>query len=77
MEELIQILRDLHPDVEFETCENLVDGGILDSFDIVTVISEISDTFDVVISANEIVPENFNSVKALYNLIRTKLEDEE
>lgn len=77
MEELLEILRDLHPDVDFETCNDLVDAGILDSFDIVTVISEISDTFDVVISADEIVPENFNSAKALFNLIQTKLEDED
>ena len=69
MDELLEILRDLHPDVDFEHCDDLVDGGILDSFDIVTLITEINDTFDVAISANEIVPENFNSAEALYELI--------
>lgn len=76
MEELLKILSELHPDVDFETQENLIDDMILDSFDIVTLISEISENFDVTISAEHIVPENFNSAKALYALIQ-KLEDEE
>lgn len=76
MEELIKILKDLHPDVDFETCTTLIDDKILDSFDIVTVISEISEEFDVVIPAEEIVPENFNSAQALYALIK-KIEDED
>lgn len=76
MEELLDILSELHPDVDFETQENLIDDMILDSFDIVTLISEISEKFDVTISAEHIIPENFNSAKALYALI-LKLEDEE
>lgn len=76
MEELIEILTELHPDVDFETAENLVDGKILDSFDIVTLIAEIGDKFDVVVSAEYILPENFNSAKAIWALIE-KLEDEE
>lgn len=76
MEELLNVLSELHPDVDFETQENLIDDMILDSFDIVTLISEISENFDVTISAEHIIPENFNSAKALYALIQ-KLEDEE
>ena len=76
MGELIEILSSLHPDVNFENCKNLVDGKILDSFDIITIISEVAETFDVTISAKYIVPENFNSAEALYALIQ-KLEDEE
>lgn len=76
MEELLEILSDLHPDVDFETTENLVDGKIIDSFDIVSIISEVADAFDVVISAEHIVPENFNSAKAIWALIQ-KLEDED
>lgn len=76
MEELLNILSELHPDIDFETQENLIDDMILDSFDIVTLISEIGENFDVNISAEHIVPENFNSAKALYALIQ-KLEDEE
>lgn len=75
MEELINILSDLHPDVDFETEDKLIDDMILDSFDIVTLISEISNHFDVMIAAEHIIPENFNSAKALYALIE-RLEEE-
>ena len=76
MEELLEILSDLHPEVDFETCESLIDDKILDSFDIVSIISEINDQFDITISAEKITPDNFNSAKAIYALIR-ELEDEE
>ena len=76
MNELLEILNDLHPEVDFETCESLIDDKILDSFDIIAIISEINEEFDVTISAEYIVPENFNSAKALYALIQ-KLEDED
>ncbi len=75
MNDLLEILRGLHPDVDFETEEHLIDNMILDSFDIVTLISEISDTFDITISAEQIIPENFNSAQALYALIQ-ELEEE-
>ena len=76
MDEILAILQDLHPDVDFETCDTLIDDGILDSFDIVTIIAEISDAFDVKIGAEQIVPENFNSAEALWDLVRL-LEDED
>ena len=75
MEPLMEILENLHPEIDFDTCDNLIDGGLIDSFDIVTIISEINEEYDVVIPAEEIVPENFNSAKALYSLIQ-RLEDE-
>ena len=69
MEKLIEILQNLHPDIDFETYEGLVDYGILDSLDIVTLITDINDAFDVSIPAEEILPENFNSAEALWDLI--------
>ena len=75
MNELIEILENLHPEVDFETCTTLIDDKILDSGDIISVISEINEEFDVVIPAEEIIPENFNSAQALYELI-TRLADE-
>ena len=75
MNELIEILANLHPEVDFDTCTTLIDDKILDSFDIISVISEINEEFDVVIPAEEIVPENFNSAQALYDLV-TRLSDE-
>ena len=75
MDELLEILRDMHPDVDFENEEHLIDNGILDSLDIVSLISEISEVFDVTITAKDIVPENFNSAQALCALIQ-RLEEE-
>ncbi len=69
MEQLIEIMQNLHPDIDFETYDGLVDDGILDSLDIVTLITDINDAFDVSIPAEEILPENFNSAKALWELI--------
>lgn len=75
MEELMEILQDLHPDIDFETEEHLVDDKILDSFDIVSLIAEINESFDIAVTAKDILPENFNSAKALYALIQ-RLEEE-
>ena len=69
MDQLIEILNSLHPDVDFATTTDLVDEGILDSLDIVTLVTEIDAAFDVTIPAEEIVPENFNSAEALMALI--------
>ncbi len=69
MEKLLEILTDLHPDVDFDTEERLIDDGILDSFDIVTLIAEIDDVFDVAVPAEQLVPENFNSAKSIYALL--------
>ena len=74
-ETIIGILQDLHEDVDFENETRLIDGKILDSFDIVTLISELSNEFDVTIPADKIVPENFNSADALAEMI-AELEDE-
>lgn len=76
MERLLNILSNMHPDVDFEVQENLIKEGILDSFDIVTLVTEITEEFDVMIRAGDITPENFNSAKALYALIQ-RLEEEE
>jgi acyl carrier protein len=75
MNELIDILRDLHDDVDFETETGLVENGILNSLDIVTLITEINDRFDVMIPAEEIMPENFDSAEALWALI-TRLDED-
>lgn len=75
MEQLLEILNELHPDVDFETADDLIDGKILDSFDIVTLVAEIDSEFDVAIPAEELVPENFNSAEALYELIMRLSEE--
>jgi D-alanine--poly(phosphoribitol) ligase subunit 2 len=76
MEALMNILKDLHPDVDFETNDKLIDNKILDSFDIVTIIAEVDNAYDVAIPAEEIVPENFNSAESLYALIKRLSEED-
>lgn len=73
---LLEILEEMHPDEDFENCDTLVDSKVLDSFDIITLISEINEEFDVVISADKIVPENFNSVDALCELIHELMDED-
>ena len=70
MDRLIHILTELNPDIDFEIEGALIDGGILDSFDIVTLVAEIDDVFGIQIPAEELTPENFNSAKALYVLVQ-------
>lgn len=75
MDELLEILEGINPDIDFETCDTLVDDGILASLDIVSVIAELSDAFDITIPARDIVPENFNSAEAMYAMVQRLLDD--
>ena len=76
MDTLIEILEDIQPGVDYETCEDLVDGHHLDSLMILSLIAEIEDEFDVVIPTVEIIPQNFNSAKRLWKLIE-RLQEED
>ena len=76
MEELLEILKNIRPNVDFEHCEDLINSGTLDSMDMVMIMTQIMQNFDLSIPPEEMVPENFNSAKAMYRLIQ-KLEDEE
>lgn len=76
MEALLEILQDLHPDVDFDTCDSLIDDKILDSFDIVSLVTDISEEYDITVPVEEIIPNNFNSAKALWALIERLIEDD-
>lgn len=76
MEELLEILQDINPDIDYEIEDNLIDGKVLDSFSIITLIDQICDEFDIEISPKYLVPENFNSAEAMWNLIQM-IQDEE
>ena len=76
MEELLEILKNVRSNVDFEHCEDLINSGTLDSMDMVMIMTQIMQKFDLSIPPEEMVPENFNSAKAMYRLIQ-KLEDEE
>ena len=70
MEKLLEILKSIRPDVDFANETALIDDGILDSFDVVSIISELDDAFDVQIRINELDPENFNSAEAIWKLVQ-------
>jgi acyl carrier protein len=70
IDKLLAILNDLHPDIDFAAHTALIGEGVLDSFDIVTVVADVDDAYGVSIPAEEILPENFNSAQALFALIQ-------
>lgn len=75
MEALLEILSELRPDVDFENETALITDGVLDSFDIVALVAELNDAFDIEIKPNNLVPENFNSVNAMMALIEQLQDD--
>ncbi len=76
MEKLMEILKGIRPDVDFENETSLIDDGILDSFDVVSIISELDNEFGVQVRITELDPENFNSAEAIWNLVQELKEKE-
>ena len=76
MNELIEILEELQPEVDYETCTDLIDGHRLDSLSILALIAELEDAFDITIPAVEIIPSNFNSAQAIWAMVTRLQEDE-
>ena len=75
MEELLELLKKIKPEVEFEGNEHLIDNEELDSLSIVEIVAAIDDKFDVEIGVKDIIPENFNSVEAMWALIQKLLDE--
>lgn len=71
MEELLKILQGIRPDVDFVNEKSLIDDGILDSFDVVSIISELDDAFGVQVRITELDPDNFNSAEAIWALVQS------
>lgn len=69
MEQLLKILNEICPGIDFEAETALIDDGILESLDIVTIVAEIMDVFGVELNVDDLIPENFNSVQAMMKLI--------
>lgn len=69
-EKVVEILSDIRPDVDFETEIQLITNGVLESFDILSIVAELSDEFDVTIRPKDLVPENFNSVDAMVEMLK-------
>ena len=70
LDDVIEMLEDIQEDVDYESCTTLIDDHILDSFDILAIVSAADDEFDVSIPAKDIIPANFNSAQALCVLIQ-------
>lgn len=68
-EKIIKILEEICPGVDFAKEKSIIDDGLVDSFDIVAIVTELMEEFDVEIGVEDLVPENFNSVEAIANLI--------
>ena len=75
MEELKEILTGIHPEVDYETETGLIDRRIFDSFDVITLVGELMDTFDIEITAEQMIPENFNSMQDIWNLVERLMDE--
>ena len=75
MRDLLSILHEIRPEIDFENETKLIDDGLLDSFDIISIVGELNEHFDIEINVEDLEPNNFTSVKAMMNLI-TRLQNE-
>lgn len=75
MEELLEILNDIQPGVDFEHEDHLIDDHLLDSLSIISLVAELEDTFDITVPAVEIIPANFNSAEAMLDMVQ-RLQEE-
>lgn len=71
-QELLRILNEICPGIDFANETALIDDGLLESLDLVTIVSEIMDTFDIELNVEDLLPENFNSVQAMLELIQSR-----
>ena len=70
--QIIEILTEICPGIDFEAEKALIDDGLIDSLDIVAVVTELMETFDVELGVADLKPENFNSVEAIEELIESR-----
>ena len=69
MNKVMEILEDMNLGVDLEICDDLVNGGVLSSLDLVGLVSELNEAFDITIPARELTPDNFNSVSAIWDMV--------
>lgn len=70
MEQLLEILEDIQPDADYETCTTLIDDGFLSSFELLSLVSELEEAYEIRITPVDLIPSNFNSAQAIYDLIQ-------
>ena len=71
MDKVLEILKGVRPDVDFAAAQRLIDDEVLDSFDIIAIVSELDDAFDVSIDVTDLEAENFNSAQAIWELVQS------
>ena len=69
MKKLLEIIEEIKPGVDFKNSKNMIEEGLIDSFDIITIITAINSEFDIDFTVADIMPENFETVETLYNTI--------
>ena len=72
-EKIISILKEISPENDFKLEDNLIESGILDSFDIVTLVTSLDDEFGISINGTDILPENFDTINSIEKLLHTYL----
>lgn len=75
MEQLLEILEEIRPDLDFANCKDLIDGHHLNSLDIISIVAELEDAFDITVPTVEVIPHNFNSAQNLWAMIQ-RLQEE-
>lgn len=75
MDEIIEILQEIRDDIDFENCTTLIDDGLLESFDIIQIVAALNNEFDIEIPATQIMPANFNSAKAISEMVDRLLDE--
>lgn len=75
MEKLLEILEEIRPDLDFANCQDLIDGHHLNSLDIISIVAELEDAFDITVPTVEVIPHNFNSAQNLWAMIQ-RLQEE-
>lgn len=75
MDELIELLNEVNEDVDYAGSTSLIDDGLLDSFDILQIVAELNDHYDITIPAEEVIPQNFNSAQAMLAMVNRLKDD--
>ena len=75
MEQLLEILEEIRPDLDFANCQDLIDGHHLNSLDIISIVAELEVAFDITVPTVEVIPHNFNSAQNLWAMIQ-RLQEE-
>ncbi|CAK7063359.1 acyl carrier protein [Tissierella sp.] len=70
MNDIYEILNELRPEFDFSNSKDFISDGFLDSFDIITLVTELEEKFDILIDALDIIPENFCNVEAIAHIVQ-------